>query len=99
MLQLGFHRGTAVEFIHHSSWPCAVVEAGGVPVCGCRLSQGLFFCLTQSEEEEFLGLMHFKYDLPAELPARVCLWWVHCGLHSVRHLKGRQKNGCLRRSD
>lgn len=54
MLELGFQHRTALEFTHHSSWPCAVLETHGVPVCGCRLSRQLFLCPTQSEEEEFL---------------------------------------------
>lgn len=51
MLERGFQRGTPMEFV---SWPRAVVEARGVPVCGFRLARRLFFCLTPSEEEEFL---------------------------------------------
>lgn len=85
MLELGFHRGTAVELLHLSSgqWQKRV---GYLCVAAGSLSLGGFPFVPARARKSFQCWQHFQATLPTEPQAGfVCgVYVVSCTLHSIQ---------------
>lgn len=89
MLELAFHRGTAVELAHLSSWQWQK-RAGYLCVAAGSLSLGGFPFVPARARKSFQCRQHFQAILPTEPQAGFvcCLWAALCTAS-----KGRQENG------
>lgn len=91
MLELAFHRGTAVELAHLSSWQWQK-RAGYLCVAAGSLSLGGFPFVPAGARKSFQCRQHFQAVLPTEPQAgfvcRVCA--VGCALPGIQEEPGER---------